>query len=80
VYRKQSRWFIKDAFINVGKRSGRRHVLKRPRGVGRDPAHIQYGPSVASIANAALPAIIKKTDPVFEKNLAHEINRALRKL
>jgi len=80
IYKKRGRTYIADAFINKGLKTGKPHVMKRPPNVGRDPAYIQYGPSIVRIANQNLPRILQRTEPVFQKRLEHEINRALSKL
>jgi len=79
IYKKKGRQLIKGAFINKGRKKGRLHVMKREE-TSRYPIKILYGPSIAKTASRHLPRILARTEPVFEKNLAHEIDRALRKV
>jgi len=79
IYKRKGRQLIPGAFIAKGIKSGREHVMKR-EGSERYPVKILYGPSITKTANRHLPEILKRTEPVFAKNLDREIQFALSKL
>jgi len=79
VYKKKGRQFYPGAFIAKGRKSGRFHVLKR-EGRERFPIRIMYGPSITNTVNRHLDVIVGKTEPVFARNLAREIDFYLGKL
>lgn len=78
-YKKRPRVLYPGTFVQVGKKSGRWHVLKR-EGKDRYPVFIQYGPNLIEQYEKALPAFAEKQAEAMQKNLAHELNRVVESL
>lgn len=77
VWKKKPPVRFEGVFLNIGKRSGRWHALQR-EGKSRYRLFIRYGPSIATEFEKVLPDFTRNADRVLQKNLDHEIARALR--
>lgn len=69
---------IPGGFVNIGRNSGRWHVMKR-QDKSRDSARILFGPSIAGPLRKNLDAFSERANAVLAKNLAHEVDQALRR-
>jgi len=76
VYKKRGRLLVRDAFVNVGRASGKWHVMRR-KTRERASARILYGPSMTKDFEKNLGTFAARASEVMLKNLEREINFAL---
>lgn len=80
VFKNKGRQVYEGAFVQIGKRSGRWHVLSRVDGAGRYPARIQYGPRLTQFFQKRLPAFAEQQAAVLDATLERELKFAFRDL
>lgn len=74
VYKDEPSKVFEGYFVNIGRQSGRWHVLKRRYSSQRDSHEIQYGPSIIKDFLKALPKFAERQSANFER----ELERVLR--
>jgi len=68
-------------FVATGRKTGKLYVLSRASANnGRTPIRMRYGPSLTAPFVKALPKFAEQSAATMQKNLEHEIGRALDRL